>query len=360
MIGTYALPSPPEPPSPPADTLYSGPPIAPIERIRLFSSAQWEEFVLEWAHSLKAQYALVNRCGGAGDMGRDVVAITDLTNPTVWENFQCKHYDHPLAPSDIWLELGKLVYYTHQQAFTYPTSYKFVAPQGVGTKLSKLLEKTEELKAELIAQWDGKCRESITGTAEVPLDANLRRHLDGLDFSIIGYLPPLTLLEQHRTTPWHVTRFGGGLPTRPPAESPPEEPTESELQYLRKLFDAYTEHCGRSVDRASDLAEANDLLEHYRDSRVEFYSAESLRGFSRDTLPAGTYETLQDEVYAGIRDTIRAEHTNGFGRVVAVVQTSRQLQITGHALVPRLHLRDRGGICHQLANDKDEVRWVRR
>jgi hypothetical protein len=28
---------------------------------------EWEDFVLEWAHSLKAKYGAVEKCGGAGD-----------------------------------------------------------------------------------------------------------------------------------------------------------------------------------------------------------------------------------------------------------------------------------------------------
>ena len=62
------------------------------------SSGEWEDFVLEWAHSLKAKYAAVQRCGGAGDMGRDVVAYEVNGQVDPWDNYQCKHYDHALHP----------------------------------------------------------------------------------------------------------------------------------------------------------------------------------------------------------------------------------------------------------------------
>ena len=39
-----------------ADIVATGLPIPPIERIRIFSSGQWEDFVLEWADSLRDQY----------------------------------------------------------------------------------------------------------------------------------------------------------------------------------------------------------------------------------------------------------------------------------------------------------------
>ncbi|MEX0937333.1 MAG: ABC-three component system protein [Pirellulales bacterium] len=291
-------------------------------------------------------------------MGRDVIAIPNAADPTIWDNYQCKHYDHPLTPSDIWLELGKLVYYTHKEEFTYPREYKFVAPQGVGTKLSKLLGKPEELKAGLIVQWDDKCRSSVTSTAEIPLDGASRKHLDALDFSIIGYVPPLTLLEQHRTTPWHIARFGGGLPPRPGTPEPPDTPTDLETVYLRKLFHAYADARGRPIASFDDIREDLELTGHYGDSRFEFYSAESLRSFSRDILPQDSFEALQDEIHSGIRDILRGNHENGFHRLLAVVQTARAQQLTAHPLVPRLHTRDRGGMCHQLANDCEDVTWV--
>ena len=353
------LPTPPDPLPITADIAAAGPAIAPIDRIRLFSPADWENFVLEWAHSLSEDYSRVDRCGGAGDMGRDIIAIPDEADVSVWDNYQCKHYDHPLAPGDIWLELGKLVYYTFRGAFTYPRRYRFVAPQGVGTTLGRLLGKPVDLKAGLIEKWESKCMASITCTDDVPLECTLRDHLNALDFSVIGYIPPLTLLEQHRKTPWHVARFGGGLPPRPTIPDPPDTPTDLETVYLRKLFEAYADARGRPVANLDDIREDLELKGHYGDSRLEFYSAESLRSFSRDTLPQGSFRALQDEIHSGVRDIIRGDHVNGFRRLLAVVHTARSLRLTSHPLVPRMHTRDSGGVCHQLANDRDDVTWVR-
>jgi hypothetical protein len=76
-------------------------------------------------------------------------------------------------------------------------------------------------------------------------------------------------------------------------------------------------------------------------------------------LPPGAFEELQDELHGGIKDEVRKNHPDGYQRVLAVVQTAKLLPITDHALKARLSLLDKGGICHQLANDK-KVRWVRR
>lgn len=220
MISSSTLPVPAGGIAASADVVAAGLPIPPIERIRIFSAGQWEDFVLEWADSLRDQYSIVERCGGAGDMGRDIIAF-DKTSPAIWDNFQCKHYKTGLTPGDIWVELGKLVYYTYTKEYTYPRKYVFVAPQGAGTKLSNLLRKADKLKAQLIDNWEKHCKTGITSTAEVELNADLRTYLDALDFSIFEAVPPLRIIDQHAKTRWYATRFGGGLPVRPKVAPPP-------------------------------------------------------------------------------------------------------------------------------------------
>lgn len=357
MKATVPLPQPPAIAGVTAEFVSTGLPIPAIERLRIFSDRQWEEFVLEWADSLHDRYSRVERCGGAGDMGRDVVAF-DKVDASVWDNFQCKHYRDPLTPASIWVELGKLVYYTSIGEYVYPRRYTFVAPQGAGTKLSNLLKKPAKLKAELVANWPAYCRAGITSTKLVELDAALTAFLDGLDFSIFDAIPPLQLLDQHARTRWHAARFGGGLPARPSFSPPPTSVAAHEINYVTALLNAYEDHVKTPVSSADDLATHPELGEHFGDSRLEFYSAEALRAFSRDTLPPNVFERLQDEFHGGIRDELRGEHASGYRCVLAVTKTARLLPMTSHPLAERLSLRDRAGICHQLANDK-KVKWTR-
>lgn len=340
-----------------ADTVSAGLPIPAIERIRIFSAGQWEDFVLEWADSLRDQYSIVERCGGAGDMGRDIIAF-DKLSPAIWDNFQCKHYKAGLIPSDIWVELGKLVHYTYTREYTYPRKYVFVAPQGAGTRLSNLLRTADKLKAQLIDNWDKHCKNGITSTAEVELNADLRIYLDGLDFSIFEAVPPLRIIDQHAKTRWYAARFGGGLPARPKVAPAPVAVAAYEVTYVRSLLDAYSDHLKCTVQTVADLGAHEDVRGHFNDARLEFYSAEALRAFSRDTLPPGAFEELQDELHGGIKDEMRGMHSDGYRRVLSVVKTAKLLPITNHALKERLSLIDKGGICHQLANN-GKVRWVR-
>lgn len=360
MTSTLPIPT-PRPVAASVSNVEIGRLIPPIDRLKLFSNSEWEDFVLEWADSLRDKYELVERCGGAGDMGRDVIAfVASNEGSEIWDNYQCKHYDHPLAPTDIWLELGKLVYYTYTGEFSFPRKYYFVAPQAAGTTLANLLRRPDKLRQQLLEKWDQYCKKKITKKTEVPLDDAITGYINGLDFSIISYLPPLRIIEQHATTRYHVSRFGGGLPDRPDVSSPPDKPASEELGYISKLMDAYSDHLKRDVTTPSDIETAQDLKEHCVDSRIQFYSAESLRSFSRDYLPPGEFQKLQDEVHEGIKDEIREDHPSGYKRLLAVIKAARGLQITSHALVSKLTIRDRGGICHQLANDKDEVRWVKK
>jgi hypothetical protein len=254
--------------------------------------------------------------------------------------------------------MAALPVYTRRGDYTYPRRYYFIAPQGAGTKLSNLLKKPDDLRAGLVTNWDAYCRAAITSTQTVELDAALKAHIAALDFSTFDATPPLRIIDGHSRTRWHVARFGGGLPPRPTPEAPPIEPGDTETAFVRELLNAYSDHLKPPVNGIGDLAKADDLREHFGDSRLEFYSAESLRTFSRDTLPPGEFEKLQDEVHSGIRDEVRGDHADGYRRVVAVVKTARTLPLGGHALHGRMAVRDHGGICHQLAND-GRVRWVK-
>lgn len=287
-------------------------------------------------------------------MGRDIVGYIS-PGISLWDNYQCKHYEHPLTPNDIWVELGKLCYYTYAGEYTVPNSYSFVAPRGAGNKLSKLLRQPDKIREGLLEHWEQHCRYRISAARETPLDDKLRAHINAFDFSIVRTISPLTIIEQHRQTTWHAARFGGGLPIRPPAPLPPASVATHETAYVRALLDAYGERLGQVLAFAEELR-ADDMKAHLLRSRKEFYSAEALREFSRDNVPAGTFEQLLDEVHDGVIDVVEASHRDAFERVLRTVQQAKSLQITSNALVARTTTADRGGMCHQLANDL-RIKW---
>ncbi|HXP85662.1 MAG TPA: ABC-three component system protein [Bryobacteraceae bacterium] len=357
MPATVPLATPANVPNLSADQVQNGMLHPAIELIKLFSSTQWEEFIQEWAHSLKPQYSDVVRCGGAGDKGRDVIGYVGAASSGVWDNYQCKHYDHPLQPGDVWLEIAKACYYTSIGEYVWPQQYFFVAPRGVGTTLHSLLKNPARLKERLVAAWNSDLAAKITATGSVPLEGALQLHVSGLDFSVFKALSILSVIEQHRRTGWFAARFGGGLPPMPPDLIPPAEIAPQETRYVRQLLNAYGDHLATSLGDVGDLVPHQNLRSHFDRARQEFYIAETLRNFSRDTLQPGEYENLQNQFHAGVVDTVAGQHADGYARVIETIKTARALQITSHPLVPRVKVEARGGICHQLANE-DKIQWV--
>ena len=343
-----------------ADEASSGPPIPPQQRLFLYSADQWEGFIHEWAHfCLKKLYKKVERFSGAGDRGIDVAGFTDdLKLQGVWDNYQCKHFDHGLQPNDIWPEIGKILWYSYKQEYRAPRCYFFVAPRGAGTKLSGYLNNTRKLKEELIEQWDKHVRHAIADKQEIPLTGEFLDYVNAFDLSIFASQSPLQIIEDHKNCPHHVARFGGGLPSRPTPGKPPTEIAPGESRYVAQLLRAYAEHKKAAALDIAALKSWPTLTQHFGRQRESFYHAESLRVFARDTVPEGTFESLQEDIYSGVVDVHDADHADGYVRVCEVLKASRELQLTSNALLTRAKPKDRDGICHQLANE-DRLKWTK-
>lgn len=335
-----------------------GPAIPPQQRILTYSPDQWEEFVQEWAHyCLKRAYKQVQRFSGAGDMGIDIAGFSDDSRlQGIWDNFQCKHYGQALKPGDVWAEFGKIIWYSFTKQYVPPRRYFFVAPRGTGPKLTHLLANAAKLREELIANWDKNVKDSITSTQAVPLDAALLAYVNAFDLSIFVAKTSLELIEDHRSTPAHAQRFGGGLKPRPASYKPPATVAPGESRYVTELLGAYGEHTGTTFVDPAALSPLK-LKEHFRRQREAFYEAESLRVFARDTVPPGTFESLQEDIYTGVIDTHDDAHADGYQKVCAVTTAAKAVQITANALITCTNPKDRDGICHQLVNE-ERLRWT--
>jgi hypothetical protein len=349
------------PPSPTtavtAAQIVAGPVIPPQQRLLTYSPSDWESFVEEWAYyCLKTQYQHVQRFSGAGDMGIDVAGfVDDQRLQGVWDNYQCKHYDRAITPGNVWPEFGKIIWYSFKGEYVAPRRYYFVAPWGAGTKLSRLLSNAAKLREEVIANWAEHIQDKITSTQSVPLDSTLLAYVDTFDFSIFDAKTSLQLVADHSTTPVHTARFGGGLKPRPASGSPPATVAPDESRYVTQLLGAYAEHAGVPVADPSAISLPKHK-DHFRRQREAFYEAESLRLFARDSVPPGTFESLQDDVYDGVIDTHDASHSDGYAKVCAVTKAARDVQITANALITCTKPKDRDGICQQLANE-DRLWW---
>jgi ABC-3C protein/restriction endonuclease len=339
-----------------------GPLIPPQQQILLYSADQWEEFIQEWAHfCLKKLYTQVQRFGGSGDHGIDVAGFSDKQKlQGIWDNYQCKHYERALHPTDVWQEFGKVLWHSFNGKYAAPRRYYFVAPRGAGTKLAGYLADIAKLKKALMEAWDKHVRREITETQEVLLEGEFLAYVEAFDFSIFDSKTPLDIIEDHRKCPYHAARFGGGLPDRPAAEKPPNKIAPTESRYVAQLFSAYEDYAKKPIPDLKALKGCSSALSgHFGRQREAFYQAESLRIFARENAPSGTFEDLQEDIYSGVIDTHDADHLNGYERVCKVTKAARDLQLTSNALIPCVKPKDRDGVCHHLANE-DRLQWTKK
>lgn len=348
-----------KPAQPPANSakIQFGKVIPPQQQILIYSPEEWEAFIQEWATGKKASYLKIVRLAGATDMGIDVAGLKEASGFFgIWDNFQCKHYDSSLTPSDVLPEIGKMLWHSFQKEFSPPRAYFFMAPKGCGISLQKLLLKPTALKEKLFEKWDDWCAGKITSTQTIQLRGAFLTYCEQYDFSSFSYKNPLEVIDEHRLTPYFPARFGGGLAARPVPGKPPAVPADDESRYLHHLFEAYGDNKKMMLAKLDDLSSWPELTSHYHRQRENFYQAESLRNFARDTVPPGTFESLQDEVHAGIVDIAEAVHEDGLACLTAVTHAATMLPLTENGLISVVKIQDRRGICHQLAN-VDRLKW---
>jgi len=337
-------------------TALTGEVISPLKRLQQMDEGDWEDFTCELATYWKTKYDRVNKVGGAGDMGRDVIAYTPDKN---WENFQCKYYNAPLNLSDVLLEIGKLCYHSHQGHFKMPVKYYFVAKKGLNGVSLNALKDSQKLKSELKSGWDKKCKSKITKTKKVELSGDFLKFIDNqVDFTIFDQIPVLKLIELHKAhTPYYIRRFGAVEFDRPMPESPPPDVQNNELTYIQELLKAI-ETVEQRIKKFDDLTHFPIFLQELKSARKNFYSAESLEKFSRDSMPPNTYEKLLEDCYESISSLMLMVHRNGWDKYLIVSNHITQVPFTSHALDLFMSVRDKKGACHQLVN-RGTMRWIK-
>jgi hypothetical protein len=343
--------------------LLSGTPIPAIDRLKIISPSEYEECIAEWCvEYLDSKYETVKRRGGSGDQGQDINAFYKF--PSSYDQYQCKHYNAPLSPSDIWLELGKLCYYIYIKKFTKPQTYYFVSPMGVGQKLTGLIAKPNLFANLLLDNWNKYCSQEISKNEIINLDDDLRSFILNFDFSIIRELSPFDFIEQFKQTRYFVVRFGGGLVKfRDDDIEVPIDIHTNEIVYITELLKAYSDFKQHLISTTEDLQiNFPELYEHLIRQRRKFHSAEALQRFVRDSIPGESiYSRLQKDFYDGLYEIVCAEYKNGYERLQEVLKEAARIQISN--IISRkenfkFSIDDRGGICHQLVNE-GKIKWVK-
>jgi hypothetical protein len=341
-----------------AAAILVGPRLTPKQYLWFYSPDEWEEFIREWASLLSPSYLHVKRLGGANDRGIDIAGLLSHAGlEGDWDCYQCKHYDRPLEPADARTEILKIFSGVIDRAYVMPRRYRFVAPRGCGPTLTRQLSTPSRFQADFLANLDPSkplCKDLSDETIEA-----VRELAKQTDFTIFGCEDIDGIISLHRGAPNHLVRFGGQLPSRPRPDYPPDEPASHETRYVAQLIEVYDERFpGHNFSPEVAAADAQ-TSDHFLRQREAFYSAEALRVFARDSVPDGTFTSLQDEVFDGVVETLDQSYRDGFERLSRVLGAAGSLNLTSNALIAVTEQRDRKGICHQLAND-DRLVWTKK
>ena len=329
--------------------------IDPLRRLSTFDDGEFETFVLQWINGhLKGKYSEVQRRGAAGDKGRDIVAWIDPPGSPKrrWDLYQCKHYKDSLAPHEFHVELAKLCFYVERGDYTLPQNYFIVTHQGVGNALQDLIDAPLKLVQSLKDNWATQCESKITRGQKVTLTGKLLDFVNKIDLSIVHTISPHDLIEQHSHTRYHSYVFGTKLKPRPPVPPPPKEVQAKETVYVGAMYTAFAEHLRTPTCDLASISARKYLRSTFDHARVCFYSAESLKEFSRETWPDDScFNAIADVIHQGVMFTLTDNHSDGYQRLRAVCVTAMTVPVD-----PALPLgdplpNDRIGICHQLAND---------
>jgi hypothetical protein len=68
------------------------------------------------------------------------------------------------------------------------------------------------------------------------------------------------------------------------------------------------------VDDLKDLSKWPEIEKHFNRAREVFYHSKSLRKFARDSVDAGTFDAVKEEIYHGVVDTYDLSHADGLAR----------------------------------------------
>lgn len=343
-----------------AKEILQGLPISPIKRVMIMEDKEYEEFVGEWLYScVKKEYFDIFHIGGPGDGGRDFAAYVD-SEGIQWDNYQCKHYKKPLSSSDILPEIGKLLYNCFIKRYSYPRTYFFVVIEVSSNSLD-LLKNPIRLKEELINRWKDTSEKKITTSKRIELTPELRAFIDQCDFSIFRIITAEKIIDQLHQTVYYAPRFGGGLKVKPRETVIVSKMIKkSEQIYIKKLFNAYSEDENKQISHKDDLKKNEKLLRHLNRQREIYYSAEMLKQFSRDNLPPGStaFEELKEGIYYSIVPVIESHHCSCKSKIDSTLTVASQIPFEGNALKDELLPQDKQGICHHLANERDDIIWT--
>ena len=337
------------------------PELTPIDILNSYGYEDFELFILEWASSFLQKGYHVMRRSGAGDKGIDVLVSDQRGNYIV---YQCKKYRNKFSLSDTIKEIGKICYYAFKKKITKPTEYYLVAHSGITEDTERFFEAKDKIAETLISKWDECCKEKITSTRKIELTNELKDYIENFNFGKFSYKGITEVLTEHQGTVYFAFRFGDKLTIKRPMDiKTPSEIQNIEHQYILKLYDVYSEYLGVKISSDDELKKIGpEMYAHLQKQRERFFRAENLRVFAKDSmLLESEFEKLKEEIYDTIFDSLFKQGITAYDRLEECLTKSGEVAVTNNLLTKCeiVDSRDRRGICHHLANEKEDVKWKR-
>lgn len=338
-----------------AELLNEGVEILPEDKLSLFDDKKFEKFVEAWAFGCQSEkYSHVKKMGGANDKGIDIICYYPDENIDI---YQCKKYQSAITPTDFYLELGKLIYYSFNNFYPIPNNYYIVSPKGIGPKLAHLMNDNKLAQA-LIENWDQYCKSQITKTNDIELNEELKTYIKNFNFKIISELDIKNVIAEFKDCKYFSYFFGLKLLKKPELKKIPTGIQSHEINYVHKLLEAYG-----SVDHTEirDKDTLNDnFRKHFERQRTCFYSAESLRVFTEKSFYSNDpYIELRNQILIPVDSKILIKnYQNGLEKLEDAISVAASITIRNNPLQNITTLIDQLGVLHQRANDDDDFRWV--
>ena len=327
-------------------------------QILALDDVELEKLVREWVDKQTHKYKSVKRFAGAGDMGRDVVGFsTEQKHESKWDNYQCKQYNRSLPTATSILEIGKIIYFSHQGNFILPKNYYFVAPKGVNRNLEKYIYNPSSFKKILLDEWDNYCREKITSSFPVELTPELIEHIEKFNFSSIQIIDLDTIVSDQTFRPVLVNWFGGELPQGTLETDVPDEIQSHESNYIKEILAAYSDKDKNVYPTYKDIKGHSSFEIDFDMQRERFFSADAFKHLYRDNTFQKYTEQLEKQVFMGVHPSLMNEYDNGYQRMCSVLSQAANIEPTGK-LSANASVMVKQGYCHHFVNG-GKFKWIK-
>lgn len=312
-------------------------------------SGELEELIKKWLAVEKEQYFDFSRASGAYDRGLDAVGfLTKERHDGDWDNFQCKQLRATLKDAEFFQEIGKVFYYASLKEFTLPRKYIFVAPNGISKETRKYVYSPEQLRAELLNNWDKRCSGKIVAKKKIPLSPELKASIEGYDFSRIEAWNNSKIVE-HPNVRKILHHFMDVNPGIAPEGEVPTAIASTERAFVDQLIGVYEDDCNGKFETETAVHAHEKYGEHLLIQRRRYYDAEAFHKHFRDNIDRPTLERFDQDIYYSVVDEYLARA--GYERVNAVMKSAGNAQVSGvfgkHSSAT---VSVKQGVCHQKAN----------